>query len=204
MSLKVAKISRPIWVAEELGVPYELTAFGPRTGETRTADYTRLNAKQKIPFLVDGDFHLSESVAICRYLIDVYPDKRVYRPVTPRERAREDEWCCYIYGELDESALYVMRRHGDLGHIYGASETVVASAASYADRHLEVIGGQMQGREFVMEGGFGLADVLLMTCLDWAVVYGLELPEPLTAYRARISEREAYRRAVDVNFKQAE
>ncbi len=199
---QTSRTLRPIWVAEELGIPYELVSFGPRTGETQSADYTRLNPKQKIPFLEDGDFHLSESVAICRYLIDRYPDDCIYQPISAMDRAREDEWCSYIYGELDESALYVMRRHGDLGHIYGASPEVVASAARYADRHLHVIDRQLADGDFVLKGGFGLADVLLMTCLDWAVVYGLELPGSLAAYRERISQRDAYRRAVAVNFRQ--
>ncbi|MEQ8859981.1 MAG: glutathione S-transferase N-terminal domain-containing protein [Pseudomonadales bacterium] len=108
---------RPIWVAEELGVAYRVEPIGPRTGETRTEDYTRLNPKQKIPTLVDGDFKLTESVAICRYLIDNYPGDGMYRPGTVRDRAREDE--CYVYRELDETSLYVMRRHRDLAHIYG-------------------------------------------------------------------------------------
>ena len=63
---------RPIWVAEELGVGYEHHAFGPRTGETQSEYYTRLNPKQKIPYLVDGGVRLSESVAISRYLIERY------------------------------------------------------------------------------------------------------------------------------------
>ena len=64
---------RPLWVAEELGLAYELAAIGPRTGETQTQEYTRLNPKQKIPFMQDADFSLSESVAISRYLIARYP-----------------------------------------------------------------------------------------------------------------------------------
>lgn len=194
---------RPVWVAEELGIPYELEPIGPRTGETQSDEYTRLNTKQKIPLLVDGSFRLSESVAICRYLIARYPGGNMAVPSTPEERAREDEWCCYIYGELDETSLYVMRRHGDLGHIYGAAPDVVASAASYASRHLRVIADQLRGGPAVMPYGFGLADVLLMSCLDWAVAYGLELPEVLLAYRSTIARREAYERAMAVNFKSA-
>jgi glutathione S-transferase len=193
---------RPIWVAEELGIPYELKPIGPRTGETQTDEYARLNPKQKIPLLVDGSFRLSESVAICRYLIANYSGENIAKPSTPAERAQEDEWCCYIYGELDETSLYVMRRHGDLAHIYGAAPDVVASAANYASRHLQVIAGRMDDRSAVMPFGFGLADVLLMSCLDWAAVYGLELPEALAAYRFNIARREAYSRAMAVNFKQ--
>ena len=191
---------RPIWVAEELCIPYELMPIGPRTGETQTDDYTRLNPKQKIPTLVDGDFRLTESVAICRYLIENYPGEAIYRPSTPRDRAREDEWCCYIYGELDETSLYVMRRHGDLRHIYGDAPAAVDSGKTYALKHLAVVDAQLEGREFVMAGGFGLADVLLVSCLDWAHAYGLELPHGLAAYRRRIGARAAYRRAVTGNY----
>ena len=102
---------RPIWVAEELGLAYEHLAFGPRTGETQTAEYTRLNPKQKIPYLADGRVRLSESVAISRYLIERYGDKStISAPSCLDTRAKEDEWVCYIYGELDETSLYVMRR----------------------------------------------------------------------------------------------
>jgi glutathione S-transferase len=186
-----------------LGIPYDLKPIGPRTGETQSEEYTRLNPKQKIPLLVDGAFRLSESVAICRYLIASYPGGNIAAPSTPAERAREDEWCCYVYGELDETSLYVMRRHGDLGHIYGAVPEVVASAAQYASRHLQVIAAQMRDRSTVMPFGFGLADVLLVSCLDWAAAYGLELPDVLAAYRSTIAQRNAYGRAVAANFKPA-
>jgi glutathione S-transferase len=192
---------RPIWVAEELGIPYELMPIGPRTGETETEHFTRLNPKQKIPAMLEGDFRLTESLAICRYLIATHPGDAIYRPATPRDRAREDEWCCYVYGELDETSLYVMRRHRDLSHIYGEAPAAVSAAKDYAMKHLGVVDGQMTGREFVMAGGFGIADVLLMTCLDWAHAYGLELPAGLLAYRERIAGREAYQRAMSVNFK---
>ena len=61
-----ARTLRPIWIAEELKVEYELNPIGPRTGETLTTEYTSLNPKQKIPSLEHGSFKLSESVAICK------------------------------------------------------------------------------------------------------------------------------------------
>ena len=123
---------RPLWMAEELGIRYEHKPIGPRTGETQTPEYRQLNRKQKIPFLQDGDVKLSESLAICRYLRDQYPSEQVLTPQDLVTKAKEDEWCCYIYGELDETSLYVMRRHGDLGMIYGESETTVNASRAYA------------------------------------------------------------------------
>jgi Glutathione S-transferase len=45
-----ARTLRPIWMAEELDLEYELFPIGPRTGETRTKEYTDLNPKQKVPW----------------------------------------------------------------------------------------------------------------------------------------------------------
>jgi len=194
-----ARTLRPIWAAEELGLAYEVVPIGPRTGETRTPAYTRLNPKQKIPVLVDGATTLSESVAICRYLRDAYPGDALWRPQGAIARAEEDAWCCYIYGEIDETGLYVIRRHGDLGHLYGAAPEVVAAAGRYVLRHLDVLADQLAGREHVMPQGFGLADILLMSCLGWARHCALELPPALDRYRERLKERPAYQRAVEAN-----
>ena len=114
---------RPLWVLEELGLAYQLAPLGPRTGETQTAEYTELNPKQKIPFLKDGSVKLSESVAMSRYLIERYGhEESLSIPATIEARAKEDEWVCYVYGELDETSLYVMRRHRDLHAIYGVAK----------------------------------------------------------------------------------
>ena len=69
---------RPIWMAEELGVDYELIPIGPRTGETQSKEFSDLNPKQKIPFLENGEIRLSESLAICRYLEYTFPSNKMY------------------------------------------------------------------------------------------------------------------------------
>lgn len=191
---------RPIWMAEELALDYELRPIGPRTGETQTAEYSRMNRKQKIPFLVDGDVHMSESLAICRYLANAYACDNLFIPSTARLKAKEDEWCCYIYGELDETSLYVMRRHGDLAEIYGASEQVIASCKAYLERHLTVLAEHLEAHDYLMESAFSLPDLLLMSCLDWAEFYGVSLLEPLKRYQERIALRPAYARAMQINY----
>ncbi len=191
---------RPIWMAEELGVAYRHRPIAPRSGETQTPEFSRLNPRQKIPLLVDGEAVLAESVAICRYLRDSYPAAGVFQPATPIDKSREDEWCCYILGEIDETSLYVMRRHGDLENIYGGSEVVVEACRAYAGKHLAVTGNLLGDAEYLMPGGFGLADVLLVSCLDWAIAYEVVLPGTLLDYRERIAQRPAYQRAMRANY----
>lgn len=69
---------RAHWAMHELGLSYKVKPIGPRTGETKTAEYTRLNPRQKIPLLQDGD---SASVKAPR-------SSRTCRACIPRRSAR--------------------------------------------------------------------------------------------------------------------
>src|SRR5437763_168891 len=123
----------------ELGLTYTTKPIGPRTGETKTAEYTKLNPRQKIPLLQDGDFSIGESAAIVAYLSRMYSTtERSLIPETTREYAAWLEWCFFIVAELDSTSLYVMRRHraDALGPIYGIAPEVVAQAGEYFRQQL--------------------------------------------------------------------
>ncbi|MCG8412795.1 MAG: glutathione S-transferase family protein [Pseudomonadales bacterium] len=191
---------RPIWVAEELDIKYALNPIGPRTGETLTTEYTQLNPKQKIPFFKDKHIQLSESVAICRYLIRRYGNAATMEsPQDIDQQAREEEWLNYIYGELDESALYVIRRHGALSQVYGEAPVAIEAAEKYAIRHLKVIERHLTGKQYLLNERFTLSDLFLMTCLDWVHTYDIPMPQTLQEYRKRIASRPAYQKASAIN-----
>jgi glutathione S-transferase len=199
-----ARTMRVVWTAEELGLDYMLHSIGPRTGETHTSTYTALNPKQKIPCLTDasvtGGLVLTESLAIARYLISAYPSEALKPPSTPAESAVEDEWCAFALSELDETSLYVVRRHRDLAHIYGESRVVVEACFEYLDRQLRVVEAHLSRRVYVLDGGFSLADIMLTTCLTWAIDYGAELGVAALEYVQRMKKREAYLRAIKINY----
>ena len=194
---------RAHWAMYELNLPYRSIPIGPRTGETKTPEYTALNPRQKIPLLQDGDFCIGESAAIVAYLSRTYssPD-RLLIPETQRDYAAWLEWCFFIVTELDSTSLYVMRRHSAdaLGPIYGIAPDVVAKAGEYFRaqlRHVEV--ALADGRSYLMGDRFTSADILLTTCLDWANAYGVGICDNARPYLARIQEREAYKQAKVAN-----
>ena len=195
-----ARTLRPIWMAEELGLKYKLFPIGPRTGETQTKEFTKLNTKQKIPLLKHDDFLLSESVAICRYLQSISNSNNIFIPQDKKTRALEDEWCNFIYGELDETSLYVMRRHYDLKDIYGDSPKVVQSCRNYFEKYLTVIENILIKQDTLFGFDFGLADILLVTCLDWAKHYHFVLPSNVSRYHEANKNREAYKNAFEINY----
>ena len=104
---------RAHWALHELSLPYESRPILPRSGETKTAEYTALNARQKIPLLVDGNFRIGESAAIAAYLSQNYSTPE--HALIPEEKSLQAkwlEWCFFIVAELVSTSLYVMRRHG--------------------------------------------------------------------------------------------
>ena len=151
----------------------------------------------------DGDFCIGESAAIVAYLSRMYSTpERSLIPEAARDYAAWLEWCFFIVAELDSTSLYVMRRHraDALGHIYGVAPEVVAQAADYFRgqlRHVEV--ALADGRRFLMGQRFSSADILLTTCLDWAIAYGVGICDNAQPYLERIHRREAYQRAVEAN-----
>jgi len=187
---------RAHWAMHELGLTYTTRAIGPRTGETKTAEYTALNPRQKIPLLQDGDFRIGESAAIVAYLSRTYStEENSLIPEPPRDLAAWLEWTFFIVAELDSTSLYVMRRHGAdaLGHIYGVAPEVVAKAGEYFRQQLRHVETALaDNRTYLMGDRFTSADILLTTCLDWAIAYGVGICDNAQPYLARIQQRPAY------------
>jgi glutathione S-transferase len=115
--------------------------------------------------LQDNDLVITESAAIITYLSDAYgkPHNRLV-PEDVRERARCLEWCFFVISELDATSLYVMRRHGDLRHIYGDAPLANEAAAAYFQQQMRAVERALEdGRPHVLGDRFTAADILLST-----------------------------------------
>ena len=70
-----SRTARTLWMAEELGIPYELVAVDYRARETRTPAFLAINPNGHVPAVDDGGLRLHESMAINLYLA-----RRLFRP----------------------------------------------------------------------------------------------------------------------------
>jgi len=192
---------RPHWALHELGLGFEVRPILPRSGDTQTAEFTALSARQKIPLLQDDGLVITESAAIVLYLSDAYgqPQNRLV-PDDVRDRARCLEWCFFVISELDATSLYVMRRHGDLRHIYGEAPLANEAAAQYFQKQMRTVERALDDKpHYVMGERFTAADILLSTCVTWAVRYGVPVADSVVAYNDRITARASYAHAVESN-----
>ncbi|MGA7763925.1 MAG: glutathione S-transferase family protein [Candidatus Binataceae bacterium] len=193
---------RAHWMLLELGLEYEFHPIQARTGETQTEEFRRLNPRHKIPVLRHGQFVLTESAAIIQYLSETFGiSKELHVPTDATSRATLNEWCYFIISELDAGSLYVMRRHDNLKHIYGEAPAAIEAAEKYFLHNLEAMAARVEsGGPYLLGDRFSTADILLITCLDWAVSSEIALPDPFSHYRQRVAQRPAYRAALRRNF----
>jgi glutathione S-transferase len=76
------------WLAlEQKGVPHELKTLSFAAGDLKTAEFSALNSRRRVPVLVDDGFVLYESAAIVEYIEERWPDGPPLFAADIRERA---------------------------------------------------------------------------------------------------------------------
>ena len=186
---------RPHWMLAEMALEYEYFPVHPRSGETLKPEFLKINPRHKVPVLRHGDMIIAESAAIIQYLSEAFePPAGMHVPRDAAGRARLNEWCYFIMSELDATSLYLIRRHLGLKHLYGEAPRAVEEARKYFSEQLGAIAGRIGG-PFLLSEGFSVADILMITCLDWALSEKIELPAPAASYRERLAQRPAYQAA---------
>jgi glutathione S-transferase len=97
--------SRPlVMFIEENSIPVELQLVDLFTGEHMGPAFTGVNPNQLVPVLEDGDFRMTESSAILKYLAD-----RIDSPAYPkdlRQRAHVNEMMDWVNTQLCRDLAY--------------------------------------------------------------------------------------------------
>ncbi|TIV95009.1 MAG: glutathione S-transferase, partial [Mesorhizobium sp.] len=100
-----SRVSRVLWMLEELGQPYAFVEVKLRSPEAYA-----LNPSGKVPILIDGDLKITDSAAICIYLADKHADKGMGANPGVAGRAEMDSWMHFAQSEL-EAPLWNKLRH---------------------------------------------------------------------------------------------
>ena len=74
------------------------------------------------------------------------------------------------------------------------------AAKDYVHKSLHEAARWLQdGRPYVMGERFGTADILLVSCIAWALSYEIDLPTALGSYHDRVVSRPGYQAAMMSN-----
>lgn len=186
---------RALWALEEIGVAYQYQLVNLGRGEGTSAQFLALNPSGKLPVLTDGTLVLTESAAICTYLADCHPHKNLIPNVGTHERARYNQWCCFVLSEL-EQPLWTMAKHKFALPKEYRVPAVQKTAGFEFRRALSALEEGLQGRSFLVGDHFTMADLLAVHTLHWARAAGVEyVSERLGGYLDRVEQRKAWQQA---------
>jgi len=141
-------------------------------------DFAKTSITRRVPTLVDDDFALSESSAICEYLDEIFPGTRLY-PKDVRERARARQVQAWLRSDLmpirDERPTFVV--------FCGADRPALsAQAREAADKLFSAALSLLDGRTDNLFGDWSIADVDLAMMLQRLMVLGDPMPKRLADY----------------------
>jgi glutathione S-transferase len=178
-----------LWMLEELGEPYDLKLLSLNNGDQRKPDYLAINPMGKVPALKHRDTVITEVAAICAYLADEFPAKRLNVPVGTPRRGIYLKWLFFGPSCMEPAVTdrafprKEEARRAMLG--YGDFDTTMSTVAKAVEK-----GPWLMGEQFTA------ADVVVGSNIRWGTMFKLipERPE-FTAYTARIAARPAVQRA---------
>lgn len=107
-----------VWLAlEQKGVPHELKTLSFAAGDLKTADFSALNPRRRVPVLVDDGFALYESAVIVEYIEERWPEGPPLFAADVRERAVQRR----MVREADQYLARVIERIGADGGAQAAA-----------------------------------------------------------------------------------
>jgi glutathione S-transferase len=189
------RATRPRWLLEEMGIPYDLVRLDPARGETRTPEHLARQPLGHVPVLEDGGKRIFESAAICLYLADQYPEKGLMPAAGTIDRGLVYQWVLFAATEL-EPPLVALSAEAKKPEAQRDAATIAEARARFhgAASALEAI---LSGRPYLLGESFTVADVLVGSILAWGrVAKALDGLPAVDAYLARLRSRPAWQRAI--------
>jgi len=175
------------WVAmKQAAIPFEevrLRFDSFETGSRFKTELARVSPAGRVPVLLDGDLQVWDSLAICEYAAERFPDRRLW-PGGARRRARARSICSEMHSgfaalrthcpmnidaSLAEVGARVLSEHPGIAHDL---ERIVAMWTELLDEN----GGPL------LFGEFTIADAFYAPVVMRIRTYGLPVPPQIRGY----------------------
>jgi glutathione S-transferase len=181
------------WMLEEIGEPYETEILD--YGTTMKGDaYLAVNPMGKVPAIVHRDKVVTEVAAICLYLADAFPAAGL--APDPADRADYYRWTFFTSGPVE--AAFSNKAAG----FEPTPERQRMFGYGNYDLAIDTLEKALTGKAYIAGDRFTAADLFVGANVNFMLQFNLLDPRPaFTDYAARMTDRDAYRRAKDIDGK---
>lgn len=168
-------------VAAEKGIVLTEVMLDLRARDHKAIAHLARNSLGQVPVLEleDGTL-ISETIAICRYLDAIQPDPPLFGR-TPIEIAIIEMWIRRIEIQIGEPIKMFWR------HAHPATAALIEQHTIFGESNRAIVARSIRwlekemadDRPFVAGRFYSMADIVLLTLLDFASFIGLEPPAPV-------------------------
>ena len=179
-----------------LGLEYEFVFVDLLKGHQRTGEFLSITPFGKVPVLVDGNFKLSESNAIIKYLCkksksDLYPSGL-------EEQAEVDMWCDFITQHLTMGAYVKVMFNKVVAPRIGVEpdQRAIKEGYEFIGKYLSLIEERLNKTKFLARDKMTIADISLLSTIDPSELIEVDLkPYPkLLTWRKNLQSQDFYQK----------
>ncbi len=193
-----ARSLRPLWTLEEMKLEYEIEIlpFPPRFYKKA---FLSINPLGTVPFFVDGETSMTESSAICHYLVEHY--QRYDLGLKPDHKQYGD-YLNWLY-HSDATLTFPQTIYLRYTHLEKKERRLPQAAEDYSKwfiARLRKLDAHIKDREFLCDDRFTIADIVIGYALHLGQSLGLdsEYSNQVKDYLVRLQQRPAFIRAAKI------
>jgi glutathione S-transferase len=181
------------WMLEEVGAPYDTQILDYKT-TMKAEPYLSINPMGKVPAIRHDGRVVTEVAAICCYLADAFPAASL--APSPPDRADYYRWIFFTSGPVE--AAFSNKAAG----FEPTPERQRMFGYGNYDLAIGTLEKALEGREYIAGDRFTAADLFVGANINFMLSFNLLEPRPaFTDYATRMTDRDAYRRAKDIDAK---
>ena len=182
---------RVLWTLEEIGVPYEIVGIDHPNHDLDSPAYRALNPFGQIPMIDDDGVVVTESGAILLYLA------RKSGKLMPLDLAGESQVLRWSLAALSSIEVPILALW--FVNLTGGKDSKPSKALQdWSEMRLQQLDGWLADRQFIATDDFTVADILMTHVVDAQTDQEMLKPHAnLLAYRARCTERPAWKKTFD-------
>jgi glutathione S-transferase len=179
------------WMLEETGADYEAVVLD-YASTMKQEPYLSINPMGKVPAIVHNGHVVTECAAICAYLADAFPGAGLAPPTT--DRADYYRWMFYAAGPVEQAVT-----NKSMNFAPNEQQQRSAGYGNY-DLAVDTLEKAVSAHPYIAGDSFTAADVYVGSQVVWGVQFGtLPKRDAFAAYAERITARDAYKRANDMD-----
>ncbi len=178
----------------EKGASVPLAEVAIMKREHKAPEHIARNSLGQVPTLeLDDGTTISETVAICRYLESVFPEPKLFGK-TALEQALVDMWVRRVeFAVMTPVGMFWRHAHPFTAQVVVPQyKEFGESNRAHYERALGWLDGELAGKTFLVGEDYTVADICLLTTVDFATWIGLPVPDALAnvkAWHERVSAR---------------